>query len=223
VRAPPPGWCAFIHASMLAAAAALAEERAASALPLRRAVEGQTIISRDTPAIRIRFPPAFRHVGGDRFVLYGMADAELHLFVDAGPDGRVRRMYWVQFEGYLPDNAYQHRYHDPVVAISGLEFFSRASVGSAAKKPRTGSDSERARRLLQAHGYALPPSYVSERLVHLTDASKRNELMIIYAEDAAPLGISAADVKEDGTTRTGWQKLSAELLRRARASFEIQP
>jgi hypothetical protein len=60
-------------------------------MPLRRSVQGQTIKSENTPALNLTFDPAFKHIGGDRFNLYGVADAELHLFVDADSEKNVRR------------------------------------------------------------------------------------------------------------------------------------
>jgi hypothetical protein len=35
-------------------------------------------------------------------VLYGIADCELHAFVEADQEQNVQRFYWVQFEAYLP-------------------------------------------------------------------------------------------------------------------------
>ena len=46
--------------------------------------------------------PALEYLGSLEFVLYGVADAEQHLFAEIEGD-RVRRLLWVQFEGYLDE------------------------------------------------------------------------------------------------------------------------
>src|ERR1051326_8167495 len=72
--------------------------------PLTRHVSGQLLISDSDPAIQITFSPGFKYVGGRRFNLYRVAEAEQHFFVQAGAHGRIERFYWLQFEHYLPDN-----------------------------------------------------------------------------------------------------------------------
>jgi hypothetical protein len=46
--------------------------------------------------------PQSLHYAADRWVLYDIADCELHDFVDADAQKNVQRLYWVQFEGYIP-------------------------------------------------------------------------------------------------------------------------
>jgi len=69
---------------------------------LERKVEGNAIISESDPKVRIELPKSVQYVGADRWVLYGIADYELHAFVEADERKNVQRLYWVQFEGYIP-------------------------------------------------------------------------------------------------------------------------
>src|SRR4029077_18242533 len=78
--------------------------------PPARKVEGHTLISGSLPAARLSFVPAFNYVGGQRFPLYGVAEAEQHFFVDADPPGNTRRFYWLQFEHYRPSNTHTYDY-----------------------------------------------------------------------------------------------------------------
>ena len=80
------------------------------ASPKTRSVEGQVLTSTEMPAVRIEFDKGFKYVGGHSFILYDVAHAEQHFFLDADREGRVKRMYWVQFEGYLPTNTNVYRY-----------------------------------------------------------------------------------------------------------------
>jgi hypothetical protein len=92
-----------------------------------RTVKGRTLISKETPAVTLKFGKDFKYAGGHQFILYGVARAEQHFFIDAGKDGLVKRMYWVQFEGYLPDNTHAYDYRvTKSVDIGGLDFIADA-------------------------------------------------------------------------------------------------
>jgi hypothetical protein len=71
----------------------------------------QSVTSERDPKVRIQLPKSAQYVGADRWVLYGIADCELHAFVDADRQKNVQRLYWVQFEGYLPTKPeLKHKY-----------------------------------------------------------------------------------------------------------------
>ena len=53
------------------------------------------------------------------------SDVSAHYFVFE--DGRIKRLYWVQFEGYLPSNTHTYDYKSPkTVNIGRLDFFADA-------------------------------------------------------------------------------------------------
>src|SRR5438105_4230147 len=79
-------------------------------LKVERTVEGNTLTSQSLPSARLTFAAPFRYVGAQRFVLYGVADAEQHFFVDADKAGHIRRLYWLQFEHFLPSNTDAYGY-----------------------------------------------------------------------------------------------------------------
>src|SRR5262245_46689898 len=92
-----------------------------------RSVKGQVLTSTEMPAVRIEFDKGFKYAGGHSFILYDVANAEQHFFVDADKEGRIKRMYWVQFEGYLPSNTHAYRYKvNKTANIGGLEFIADA-------------------------------------------------------------------------------------------------
>src|ERR687894_628686 len=99
------------------------------AMSSSRVVEANRIVSQALPPVQISVDPGFTYAGGPRFELYGIAHAEQHLFVVADEQHTVRRLVWVQFEGFLPDNERTYRY--PVtqtVTIGGVEFIYDAST-----------------------------------------------------------------------------------------------
>lgn len=188
-----------------------------------RKVEGNVITSARDPAMRIRLPGSLQYLGADRWVLYDVADCELHVFVEADAQKNVRRLYWVQFEGYVPTRPeLQYAYDSPRhVTMAGRDFFVDTWVRTTPAKTRPGSDGEHVRTLLREHGYKLPDGMMSVRLVHLLDEQKRKELMIIYGEDVATTGYSASELAEGGKARDRWAAIDSALIERATSQIAI--
>jgi hypothetical protein len=162
-----------------------------------RRVENNVIISERDPAVRVVLPKSVQYVGADRWVLFGIADCELHAFVDADRKRNVQRLYWIQFEAYLPTKpGLKHRYDSPWhTTIGGLDFYVDTWTRATNEKPTVGSDFEHIRALIRAQGYTMPAGMMYVRLVHLLDEQKRKELMFIYAEDLSATGFTAADIR----------------------------
>ncbi len=204
----------------------------AQAPPVSRKVKGRTLTSDESPRVEIKFAEGFKYVGGLSFILYDVADADQHFFVDADERGRVRRLYWVQFEGYLPANTHTYKYQSKsIVNVGGLDFFADSQARQIPQpdpaldqKPANKiSDGDRARAFLASKGYTLASDQALwQRLVHLTDASKRRELMIIYLEDMTGTGLRAADLNEGGSAAGRWEAVSKGLLERARKGMTIK-
>jgi hypothetical protein len=186
-----------------------------------RTVRGTTLTSTRDPAITIELPAEAQYLGADRWELYDACDAELHVFVEAGPDKRVRRLYWVQFEQYLPNNTYTYDYtFQEKLTHAGLTFDVSPNYRRTTRTSRPGSDREHVIAMLTKHGYALPPETMSVRLVNLLDDSRRKELMFIYIEDLALSGTTVWDL-EKGKSSSKWATLKQELTRRALDRIEL--
>jgi hypothetical protein len=222
------GKTAMINRCILAIAALVALVSVACAqsnpAPVTRTVSGQVLTSKDTPAVRLEFDKAFKYIGSQSFVLYDVANAEQHFFVDADKDGRMRRFFWVQFEGYLPTNTHSYNYKSPkTVNAGGFDFFAdvypRSLKGDLG---RPDSDGNRARAFLTAKGFRMiGTEFISQRLVHMVDQAKRNELMIIYVEDLSGTGLTAADLSEGGSARARWPEIAQGLLDRALKNMKV--
>ena len=202
----------------------LTEKETKQAKPQSRIVTNQELVSTDLPAIRIKFDKPFKYAGSQSFVLYDVANAEQHFFVDADKEGRIKRLYWVQFEGYLPNNTHTYRYKaNKTVDIAGLPFFADANaLNIKAATSRPDSDGSRAQAFLQNKGYRLAGDEIlMQRLVHLTDETKRNELMIIYMEELSGIGVTAKDLGEGGSAASRWNEISTGLLDRAIKGMKV--
>lgn len=208
---------------VVAAALALVAARSGSVDAAQGTAHGRVLRSTAFPVGTITVAPRLAYVGSDSFVLYGLASAEIHVWVDAD-DGRVRRMVWVQFERYLPDNNDTYDYSDQPgrlklgshLFFNGVRFFNLAEDR---QKWRSGSDYEHVLRLLEAPGLSLGPE-LAELALFRVDGPARRELMIICMEDLAAYGVSAAQL--NGTDEA-WRaaRIASELRRRARAELTL--
>ena len=189
-----------------------------------RKVTGSRIVSEHDPSVRIDLPESAQYVGRDRWVLYDVADCELHAFVEADPQKNVQRLYWVQFEGYIPSKPDLHHDYDSPrhTTIGGLDFYVDTWVRPNNAQTQKGSDREHIESLVRQKGYRMPAGMMYVRLVHLLDQQKRKELMIIYGEDLAPTGLTAADLDKDGKAFNQWPTFEKGLIERATQKIAIQ-
>ena len=182
------------------------------AAPLRD-VKGNTLVSTADPAASFVVQGPFVYAGGQAIDVLKVAGAEQHFFVDAAPDRSIRRFVWFQFEHYYPDNAHAYDFsgmkQDPVT-LGRLAF--RGDVRVRAKyftmDERPGSDSVAAADFLRTKGFRLDGTFVTLRLFHLPDDTKRRELMIIYGEIVPP-----------GTSE---ERSAAGVTERARAILDVR-
>jgi hypothetical protein len=201
-----------------------------NALPERK-VAGNVVTSQRDPAVRIELPKTVQYVGGDRWILYNIADCELHAFIETDPQKKadaqknVQRLYWVQFEGYLPSHPdLHHNYDSPKHAtIGGLDFYVDTWVRAKDAPSESGSDREHIEALLGAKAYRMPDAMMYVRLVHLLDREKRKELMIIYGENLAPTGFTVADLSDGGKNHARWPALADALLAAAQKRITVEP
>lgn len=180
-----------------------------------RVVDGTTVISSRNPRIHIEMPATAQYLGAERWNLYDVADCEIHVFVDAGKDRVVKRLYWIQFEGHLyPQNHYDYSKDEPRV-IQGMDFRVRARFGPTSEAPKPGSDLEHVLKMIANAGYELPADMMNVRLVHLPDEAHQRELMVIYSEDLAPTGLTAAELRHGNEPAPAWRPIEAALIERA--------
>jgi hypothetical protein len=194
-----------------------------------RKVKGNVITSERDPKVRIQLPESAQYVGADRWVLLGIADCELHAFVDTDRpkedhQKNVRRLYWVQFESYIPTRPeLHHTYDSPRHAnIGGMDFYVDTWVRPDHAEIEPGSDREHIEALIRAKGYKMPAGMMVVRFVHLLDEQKRKELMIIYGEDVASTGLTAAELREGGAAYGRWPATEKDLIERAKKEIAIK-
>lgn len=196
----------------------------AQTLPPLRTVNGNVIASQNDPAAQIEVLPVATYVGAVRFVLFGAADCEIHLFVEADQSKRVKRLYWVQFEAYLPEQPtlrYEpHRAYSPL-EMSGLPFYQRARFGRTSEAPQPGSDADQAYRLLKNNGYTLPPETVNVTYKHFF-GDMRKELLLLVIEDMSLSNTTFAQLVQGGAVQPSWAPIAEQLKARAAKVFSVR-
>jgi hypothetical protein len=191
---------------------------------LRRRVQGRTLTSDVLPPVKIKFDKAFEYVGSQSFILYNSARVEQFFFV-VSDKGRIKRMFMVQFEGYLPDNTHTYNYKiGKMVRLGGTDYMHDTAVVNvpAFRKQYPDSDAGRAAAFLESKGYQLEgEDIVYQRFVRLVDAARRNELLIIYYENLSGTGLTAADLSEKGRAFGERERVFQQVMKRALKGFTI--
>jgi hypothetical protein len=153
-----------------------------------RQVKDQILTSTYLPSIRIKFDNKFKYIGSQKFILYERAQAEQFFFVNADKDGRIKSMYFVQFEGYLPgiNAAYNYPVAETVTLGGHTYVVNAESVPNLSNvlKQNPQSDAARVGSFLESKGYRMGDSVMFQRFVRVLDEAKRNEILLIYVEDA---------------------------------------
>ncbi len=192
---------------------------------LARTVSGNDLVSDHDPAAILRFDPAYHYIGGQKFILYGVADTEQHFFVETSADDKLQSVYWVQYEAYLPNKRYTYDYDDSPLrlALGSYEFFTDTEAFSfdPNKKRRRGTDGAMARQFLASKGYSYPSEVLYARLVYLTDEARNKELMIIFMDDLARYGAIAAELQEDGGNAERWPEFEQAHLERIENTLAV--
>ena len=187
-------------------------------------------ITHSGEGITVRLPASATYVGSERFELYGVADAEVHLFVEPDAAKRMRRLWWVQFESYLPSKpelSYNYADGNRPIELGGTRTWLRAGPVSTTGPMRAGSDREHVIGILKRAGIAIPAEVMNVRLVQILDDPQgtgkgRRELMIIYSEDLALTGKSLADLTTGGKPNDRWAPLEQALIERATDSVKVE-
>ena len=219
---------AIVAAALASLAAGPSIASAEAVEPPAATVRGHSV-THPRSHITVRVPARATYVGSDRFDLYGVADAEIHLFAEAGSDRRLTKLYWIQWETYWPSKPeLTHDYTgDQRQRHWGTTVWVNTGISSPSEPARVGSDTEHVRAILKSAGYTPPQALANVRMVQLLDDPKgtghgRDELMFIYAEDLASSGKTKAELTTDGKPNANWEPIENDLIARAASAFEVE-
>jgi len=162
-----------------------------------RSVKGQVLTSTYLPSIRVRFDKRFKYVGSQKFILYDRAQVEQVFFLDANSEKRVKRMYMIQFEGYLPNVDATYNYAvEKTIDLGGQTYIINTETipnVQAALNQDPRSDSAHAGAFLAGKGFRFSESVMYQRFVRLVDQTKRNEFILVYIEETGTIAVPDKD------------------------------
>lgn len=190
----------------------------------RRIVEN-TVVSENSPALAIRVAPELVYLGRHAIRIRDVAAGERIVFAEHSA-GDVKRMLILQYEGFLPGIDEQYRYNlsnSPVVA--GYPFRSNAYAFdmTVSRRENPGGEAADTARFLEAKGLTFPNIWMMWRSLTVTDAARRNELIIFYVEAPENPELAIADIYDPVTDRSTdfWRRYTPGLEQRANASFQL--
>jgi hypothetical protein len=210
-------------------AAAPQESRVAVPSEPAARVEGNRVVH-PGERVTVRVPDEARYLGSERFKLYGVADAEVHVFAESDANKRLRRLYWVQFESYLPDaktSGYDYAEGNARHMLWGTPTWVRSGPVATGGPTRAGSDREHVLGILSRAGLTVPAEVMNVRMVQLLDDPQgtgkgMRELMIIYSEDLALTGKTLAELTDGGKPNAAWKPLEQPLIQRATTAVTVE-
>ena len=197
--------------------------RAQSPSPQRR-VEGQVLTSTALPALRLKFDAALKFTGNQSFTLHGVAQAEQYYFVEADEQRRIKRMFIVQFEGFLPGNDNTYNYPaNKTIRLGEHDYITNAAAVpnvSASLKQNPDTDAAHAAAFLESKGYRHGEDVLFQRFIRVVDEAKRHEFILIYIEDLRGSGFAATDLAKGGRAAEQRDRVFQDLQNRALKSLE---
>jgi hypothetical protein len=154
---------------------------------------------------RVQIAPAYRYLGGQRFILQESADAEQHFYARADSAGKILQLYWFQVESKLPGHAGGYSYgRDSALTLNDLPFAVSLRESRGDADPAPGSDAAAMMDYVRAAGLSFPPMGRPLRMVQTAKAGARQELMVVYLESRA---LAKADPTFDGVLKRGRRAL----------------
>ena len=193
----------------------------AGAFGQTRYVEGQKLISTQMPGIAIRFSDEYMYVGRRLFTLFKNSTVEQFHFVKSDEGKKVKAVFIVQFESFLPhiNQTYDYKIKDSM-SLNGTSFLYSPVYN---KPPAIVSDTVKSdvwHRLmyLMVKGYHWPAEVIGYRFIKLVDDTKRSEILIIYNEDLKNTGATAEELDKDPKK---YEKVLSDLLQNALKGFSI--
>ncbi len=178
------------------------------------------------PAALISFAPEFTYIGGQKFTLYGTADVEQHFFVSTKPNGDLKSIFWLQFEGVRPGIDWRYDYSSSPMRLQIGEFDYYADTAPGVRHRvfeygRPGTDGYLARKFAASKGYRIPKDYAYARLVHLPTDDRRKELLIIFMDDLSPTGFTGRALQSGGDHESQWPEISRAHLAKLQQAIAL--
>lgn len=205
--------------------------------PVVRRVENNRIISNSLPEIEILVNEVFDYIGKFDFEIIASSDeydeailgkpiaaGERLVFLNTETNGKVDKLFIVQFEGFLPqyDLAYNYNF-EQAESIGQNKYRHNTwfydSHQLANENPQ--NEGAKTRKFIQNKGFELEREYMMSRFVGLASEDRKHEIIIYYIEMLRnTIGYTLEEFeKMDDEDKVN--QISNEFVDRSRNSFSI--
>ncbi len=188
----------------------------------QRKVAGNTLESSELPKIRITVEPSMPYLGSFAFRLEPPAEGERYVFAESA-NGKVRRMFIVQFERMLDDRQYRFRMRTPVKL--GRETYSHNLWfynDEESRKADPPGEPVHTVKFLAERGLSLDTDLMMSRFARIVGEDKRNEIILFYWENLRDHGLSAKDFPEEQPVTPEQRKLGEGFYQRSLKAFAVE-
>lgn len=195
-----------------------------SAQTPNRKVENNTIFSDSLPIIRILVNGRFKYAGRFNFKIRDVAAGERFVFIDE-KDGKVKRMFIAQFEGFLPHIDDYFRYSFANAQTFGSHKFRHntwAFDNRESIKKNPDGESALTTVFLKSKGYSLEDELMMSRFITVPDKAKKHELILFYFENLSSTNHRLSDFYKGDDDTSVWKRISKDLKERSLKSFKIK-
>jgi hypothetical protein len=185
-----------------------------------RPVDRGLIRSPSRPAIAVRVAPGFAYAGCFPLEFPGVARGARYVFADA-EGARLRRLFVLQFEEFLPSSKETYRYDmSKAEDLGGHRFRHNTYAYSNAASQADPNEGTLMAAFLAQRGYEVPDVWLMSRFLTLGGEDRKSELILFYLEPAAA-GATLADLYRGEEPTPAWQALRGPLAERSRQAFTI--
>jgi hypothetical protein len=190
-----------------------------------RTVENNVLVSSDLPKIRIAVDKSLPYLGTFHFNLRNIAEGDRYIWAETR-NGRVTRMFIVQFEGLLHaiERSYTYQMRTPVklgndVYSHNLWFYTEAAQRTEHPK----NEPEYLANFLAERGLRTEHDLMMSRFARIVDDAKRHEIILFYWENMADHRFSAKDFPEEKPVTPEQKKFGEEFFQRSLKAFSVEP
>lgn len=189
-----------------------------------RRIEKNILISDKLPKVKIVVDKKFKYVGSFAFKIRDVAAGERYVFVDA-KNGKVKRMFIAQFEGFLPGVDDFYRYNFDNAQMFGSHKFRQntfAYSNREARRENPAGEGVLTFDFLKQKGFSVEDELMLSRFLTVPDAEKKHELILFYIENVSESKHKLSEFYKDDEATEIWKNISKDLTQRSLKAFEIQ-
>ena len=189
-----------------------------------REVKNNVLTSDATPKLTLKVASEFQFVGSVPFNIRNIAEGERFVWVVADATKHVKKLFIVQFEGYMPniDSTYRFAITGPI-HLGDYDYRHNCWFwdNGADIASRQHPDADSSYNLLVSKGYSLDPELAMSRFARIVGDDRRNELIFFYVESLKDLGHKLSDFPEDKPRSAGPELIEKGLTERSLRSFTV--